>query len=177
MSDTSGGGDAAAAAPQEQTEPPLSILHQYTKDLSFENPEAPGIFIEQGPAPEVNINVEIGVDPVRDRDHEVTLKVRAHAKTAEKTLFMAELVYGGLIRIGPVPDEHVTPLLHVEAPRQLFPFARNIISEVTRDGGFPALMIGHVDFVELFRRRIEAARPPGDGTATGNGESAPEAAS
>ncbi len=162
MSDTetsTGNGEA----PSEATAaPPISIVHQYTKDLSFENPGAPQVFVQEGPAPEVSINVDVNVTKLSERDHEVALQLNAHAKTAETTLFMAELVYCGLVRIGEVPDEHIQPLLMIEAPRLLFPYARNIISDTTRDGGFPALMIGHVDFVELFRRRIEGLKEAAD---------------
>jgi len=149
-------GTGNAEAPSEATAgPPISILHQYTKDLSFENPGAPQVFVQEGAAPEVNINVDVNVSRLSERDHEVALQLNAHAKTEDTTLFMAELVYCGLVRLGEVPDEHVQPLLMIEAPRLLFPYARNIISDTTRDGGFPALMIGYVDFVELYRRRLE----------------------
>ena len=88
---------------------------------------------------------------------------------------MAELVYSGLCRLGEVPEETVQPLLLVEAPRLLFPFARNIICDITRDGGFPALMIGHVDFVQLYRQRLSALQESDSatpGTADAPGQSA-----
>jgi len=162
MSDSDTGTDEAAAPSEVNSGSPISILHQYTKDLSFENPGAPQVFVQEAAAPEVSINVDVNVAQLGERDHEVSLQLNALAKTADTTLFMAELVYCGLVRIGDVPEEHVQPLLMIEAPRLLFPYARNIISDTTRDGGFPALMVGHVDFVELFRRRLEGLKEAAD---------------
>ncbi len=164
MSDTDTGTGEAETPSAATAAPPISILHQYTKDLSFENPGAPQVFVQEGPAPEVSINVDVNIAKLSDRDHEVSLQLNAHARTPETTLFMAELVYCGLVRLGDVPDEHVQPLLMIEAPRLLFPYARNIISDTTRDGGFPALMIGYVDFVELYRRRLEGLAEGTGGT-------------
>lgn len=139
--------------------PPLVVNGQYVKDLSFEVPGAPAIFGEmQGQAPDIPINVDITAQQLQDNTFEVVLHLKVEARLADKRpVFIAELAYGGIFTVN-VPAEHVQPILLIEAPRLLFPFARTIIADATRDGGFPPLMIQPIDFVQLFRSRMEAAQ-------------------
>ena len=142
--------------------PPLVVKAQYVKDLSFENPRAPSSFQGLQTQPSIQISVNVGAQRLADPDYEVVLTINAEAKTGDDVLFLVELTYGGIVAIGNVPPEHVRPLLLIEVPRLLFPFARNVIAEATREGGFPPLLIQPVDFVELYRREIaaqQAARP------------------
>lgn len=150
---------------------PLTLNIQYTKDLSFEVPNAPQVYSILRQAPNVNINLDVNVRRLQDDAHvyEVTLTTRAeatHPAPAEAnngsgaagdgkdvTVFIADLAYAGIFTLTGIPDNQVEPVLLVECPRLLFPFARNILADVTRDGGFPPVMLGPVDFVGLWQAR------------------------
>jgi preprotein translocase subunit SecB len=145
--------------PASQTAPPpgpLTIHGQYIKDLSFENPRAPQSLIEQK-QPQLALNVAVNTRQFDPKTFEVSLTVEANASTPEKEpLFMLELVYAGTVTIGNVQADAVGPLLFIETPRLLFPFARAIIANATREAGFPPLNIAPVDFVALYRQQLEA---------------------
>lgn len=137
---------------------PLHVLAQYVKDFSFENPNAPQSLMAGQPQPQVNISVDVQARLAAEDIYEVVLELRAEAKQAETTTFIVELSYGGLFQLPGVPEEHHAPLLMIEGARMLFPFARAIVAEATRDGGYPPLMVNPIDFVDLFRRRAAAAQ-------------------
>jgi preprotein translocase subunit SecB len=139
---------------QGNTSPSLNILAQYIKDLSFENPGAPRSLQAREGAPAININVNVNANPISEADFDVVLTLNAEAKDGDKVLFAAELVYGGVFRITGFPQEHMLPVLFIECPRLLFPFARQIIADVTRNGGFPPLMIDPIDFSQMFAQRV-----------------------
>lgn len=140
--------------------PPIQINAQYIKDLSFEAPATPGIFGKmQTDAPDVTINVDVNAHPVQDNLYEVQLHIRATCDVAKETAFISELVYGGLFTVN-VPPEHLQPMLLIECPRLLFPFARNIVADMTRDGGFPPLMMAPVDFVAMFQNQANVEETP-----------------
>ena len=143
----------------------LIINAQYIKDLSFENPRAPNSLRQQTTPPAVEINVDVKAQGLAPENYEVVLTIKASAKAAEETLFIIELVYGAVVTVRNVAPEFVSPVMLVETPRLMFPFARNIIAETTRDGGFPPLMINPIDFGELLRRNAAAAAPAGGATA------------
>jgi preprotein translocase subunit SecB len=134
--------------------PSLNILAQYTKDLSFENPGAPQSLQARDKAPEININVNVNANPLGGDDFDVLLTLSAEAKAGDKALFHAELAYGGVFRIAGFPQEHMLPILFIECPRLLFPFARQIIADVTRNGGFPPLLVDPIDFAQMFSQRM-----------------------
>lgn len=134
--------------------PSINILAQYTKDLSFENPGAPRSLQARDKAPSININVNVNANPLSEVDFDVVLTLEAKAQEDEKVVFATELVYGGVFRISGFPQEHMLPLLFIECPRLLFPFARQIIADVTRNGGFPPLMIDPIDFAQMFTQRM-----------------------
>ncbi len=134
--------------------PTLNILAQYIKDLSFENPSAPRSLQARENAPAININVNVNANPLSDSDFDVVLSLNAEAKDGDKILFHCELVYGGVFRITGFPQEHMLPVLFIECPRLLFPFARQIIADATRNGGFPPLMIDPIDFAQMFAQRM-----------------------
>ncbi|MBB4286408.1 protein-export chaperone SecB [Roseospira goensis] len=140
-----------------QEPPPLIINAQYVRDLSFEVPHAPGIFTEMRTSPEISVNVDVQASPVDEQRKvfEVRLKLNAEGKVGDKSAFIAELEYGAAVTIN-APDEQVSPLLLIEAPRHMFPFARNILSDLTRDGGFPPVVLQPIDFIALFRQRVQA---------------------
>ncbi len=159
MSDTS--------APPAAVSLPIQIHAQYVKDLSFENPRAPASLQPQSEQPQIEVNVDVQAAKVADNDlYEVTLRVTASGTSSGSQLFMAELSYGGLFTLQGVPEDSLHPVLLIECPRILFPFARAIVADVTRDGGFPPLLIQPVDFAAMYRQSANQAEPrrvPADG--------------
>lgn len=132
----------------------LIIRAQYIKDLSFENPGAPNIYASMDEEPDVDINVNVDANKLQNGDFEVVLTLKADAKAKGSQIFIAELSYAGVFAIGStVPEEHHAPILLIECPRILFPFARNILSDATRDGGFPPLMLQPIDFQMIFQQQ------------------------
>lgn len=134
--------------------PMLNVLAQYIKDLSFENPNAPQSLTQRESGPAISINVNVNANPLTGTDYDVVLTLNAEAKDGDKVVFNIELVYGGVFRIEGFPQEHMLPLLFIECPRLLFPFARQIVSDSTRNGGFPPLMIDPIDFAQMFSQRM-----------------------
>lgn len=153
--DTTGNSEAVAADPKGNGESAtLNILAQYVKDLSFENPGAPKSLGPREKAPAININVNVNANPIGETEFDVILTMNAEAKNGETVVFNIELTYGGVFRIVGIPQEHMLPVLFIECPRILFPFARQIIAEATRNGGFPPLMIDPIDFSKMFQQRM-----------------------
>jgi preprotein translocase subunit SecB len=132
--------------------PQVGVIAQYVKDLSFENPNAPAVYQWQG-QPQMDVQFNIGSQPVGPDLHEVVLKIDIAAKASEGTAFQMELVYGGLFALRNIPEDQLQAFLLAEAPRLLFPFARRIISDATVDGGFPPLMLDPIDFAGLYMQR------------------------
>lgn len=131
--------------------PRFGLNAQYTKDLSFEHPMAPRTF-GMNAAPQISVNVGTQAERVNDTMFEVTLRILCEAKHGEETAFVVDLYYAGLFTVANIPQEHVEPLLLVEAPRLLFPFARRIVADATRDGGMPPLMLDPIDFLQQYQR-------------------------
>jgi len=152
--DTTTKPEEKAAATEGNGQQQLSILTQYVKDLSFESPGAPLSLRPREKAPAININVNVNANPMAENDYDVVLTLTAVAKDGDTVLFNVELVYGGVFRVSGFPQEHVLPLVFVECPRMLFPFARQIVAECTRNGGFPPLMIDPIDFARMFQQRM-----------------------
>jgi preprotein translocase subunit SecB len=134
--------------------PSLNVLAQYVKDLSFESPGAPNSLRARDKSPGINIGVNVNANPLSDTDFDVVLTLSAKASFNKEVLFNVELVYGGVFKIENFPQEHMLPILFIECPRLLFPFARQIIAECTRNGGFPPLMLDPIDFAAMFQQRL-----------------------
>ena len=132
----------------------LNVLAQYVKDLSFESPGAPASLRGREAAPNININVNVSANPLSDKEFDVNLTLSAKANSDKDVLFNVELIYGGVFRIDGFPQEHMLPLLFIECPRLLFPFARQIVAEATRNGGVPPLMIDPIDVAQMFQARM-----------------------
>jgi preprotein translocase subunit SecB len=135
----------------EPTRRQVIINAQYVKDLSFENPGAPENLVGKGDAPKIDVSVDIQVRALEEKIFEVALIVSAGAKIQDKTLFLAELSYGGVFTVD-VPESEKEAVLMIYCPGMLFPFARRILSDATRDGGFPPLMLDPIDFAALFQQ-------------------------
>jgi preprotein translocase subunit SecB len=147
---------------QAQQGPMLSVLAQYTKDQSFENPNAPDSLRSGLSAPEINIGIEIGRQMLEGDNVEVTLLLKAEARRGDQVAFIAELEYAGLFAFQGVSVEEIQPLIMIECPRLLFPFARQIMAEMTQNGGYPPIMLEPPDFAAMFREEMmrRAAQQP-----------------
>lgn len=139
------------------TTPQIGLITQYVKDLSFENPNAPAVYQWQT-QPNIDVQFNIGADQVAEDVHEVALKIEVKATTTDGTAFAVELVYAGLFGMRNVPEDQIQPFMLAEAPRLLFPFARRILSDAVRDGGFPPLMLDPIDFQALYLQQAQAAQ-------------------
>jgi preprotein translocase subunit SecB len=159
---TTNGGPAGNAAPDKP--PQLSVLAQYVKDLSFENPNAPRSLQQQQQAPAINIQINVNARPLADTDIEVELKLEGRAELQGNFVFSFDLTYAGVFRILNVPQESTHAIVMIECPRLLFPFAREVVAAATRNGGFPPLMIDPVDFVALYRQKMGQMQPPAQPT-------------
>lgn len=152
--DTDGSAPGTPDAGDPNQMPPIVINGQYIKDFSFEAPHAPGIFNEIKAPPEVSITVDIEVRRLQNSVYESALSFHIEGRTPDKAAFICELTYCGVATVN-VPAEHVEPVLMIEVPRLLFPFARAVIGDITRDSGFPPLLLAPIDFVSLYRQRSE----------------------
>ena len=164
MSETT---SAPAGAPPPPAASPLVVNIQYVKDLSFEVPNAPAVYASLRAQPAVAINLDVQVRRIQEGQDvfEVVLAIRAEATEPPQNgatgavVFIAELAYGGVFTLNNIPADSVEPVLLVECPRLLFPFARNILADVTREGGFPPVLLQPVDFVSLWQTRRAQQQP------------------
>jgi len=168
---------ATAPQPQQQAQPQMKILGQFIRDLSFEN-----IMAQKGISGEVqpDVSVQVNLDAKKrsvDNQYEVTtkLKVDSKAKAGGEQLFLLELEYTGVFHIEGVPDAQMHPFLLIECPRMLFPFLRRIVSDVTRDGGYPALNLENIDFVTIYRNELARQQAAQQAAPNGGGDGAADA--
>jgi preprotein translocase subunit SecB len=152
MSMTNGG-------PSEEALPQLNVVTQYIKDFSFENPNAPQSMAARQEPPQIGIQINVNASPLTDVDFEVSLKIEGKAEEKGNLLFRFDLEFAGVFRIRNVPPESLNAIVLIECPRLLFPFAREIIATAVRNGGFPPLLLDPVDFVSLYRRKMEEMAP------------------
>ena len=160
----------AGATQDPAKRPSMAIQAQYTKDLSFENPRAPQSLGPTDKRPDIRLAVDVQTKPIKDDAYEVALHMKVEAKAGDDPMFIVDLVYAGVATLTNIEAKALQPVLMIEAPRQLFPYARRIISDAARDGGFPPLMLAPIDFVALYRRGLEQQK---DKAAGGAGD-APE---
>ena len=139
----------------EDTAPAVGLISQYVKDLSFENPNAPAVFQSES-QPQIDVQFNIGANRVADDIHEVVLKIEVKAENEEMVAFQVELSYAGLFGLRNIPAEQVQPFLLAEGPRLIFPFARRVLADAVRDGGFPPLLLEPIDFGALYMQQAEA---------------------
>ncbi|MBR1777440.1 MAG: protein-export chaperone SecB [Alphaproteobacteria bacterium] len=150
----------------QQQQVAIAINAQFVKDISFEAPHVPQIFTELKANPEINVSVDVQAGKVQETTYQVNLKIKAEAKAEDKVAFLCEVEYGCIATVQ-VSPEHIEPILLIEIPRLLFPFVRNIIADLTRESGFPPLMINPIDFVGLYHKRLEEIKKQKE-TATVN---------
>ncbi|HUF86058.1 MAG TPA: protein-export chaperone SecB [Thermohalobaculum sp.] len=189
MADTQDPGGAAPQTPQSpptpQQMPQVKILAHFVRDLSFEN-----VGVIQGTPiqgqPDIAVQVHLDGSGIGEGNYQLNMKITAKAISGERTRFLVELDYGGVFSIENAAETHIHPLLFIECPRLLWPFARRVVADVTRDGGYPALMLDTIDFATLYRQKIEEmqrqsqaeraagagqgpSQPGGDGAGAGAG--------
>ena len=155
---------------QADNAPSLNALAQYAKDFSFENPNAPRSLSPQQQAPQIGIQVNVNAKQMADTDFEVDLKLEGDAKVGNDVLFAFDLTYSGVFRVRNIPQDQIHPVVMIECPRLLFPFARQIVADAVRNGGFPPLYIDPIDFVGLYRQK--AAQAQGAPAATQDNQQA-----
>jgi preprotein translocase subunit SecB len=136
----------------------FSVLTQFTKDFSFENPNAPRTLAPQSQAPRINLQVNVNARQLSPTDFEVSLLLEGGAGEGPDSLFKFELNYAGIFRLENIPSDQMQPLIMIEGPRILFPFARQIVAESVRSGGYPPLYVDPIDFQALYMQRIAAAQ-------------------
>lgn len=156
-------------------QPALRVMAQYVKDLSFENPGAPDTLRPGQPAPAIDLSIDVQARSLGDDHYEVVLSIGAKAMRDDAVVFITELSYGGLFQMSNIADADREPFLLIECPRLIFPYARRVLADATRDGNFPPLMIDPVDFAGLYRQQMakRAAAVPG---SEPNGNADPAAA-
>jgi preprotein translocase subunit SecB len=152
MSTTNGGPQGQVLMPQ------IGVLAQYVKDFSFENPNAPRSMAPSTQQPAINVQVNVDAAQMTETDFEVTLKIEGKAESQGMLLFAVELIFAGVFRVQNVPADSMQPVVLIECPRLLFPFAREIIATATRNGGFAPLLLNPIDFVALYRQRMATAQ-------------------
>jgi preprotein translocase subunit SecB len=152
MAENNTNGDDRAGA-GENKQPQINVLGQYIKDLSFENPSAPRS-LRGGVKPSIQINFNVQAQPMGEEMFEVALTLEANATSDDGVIYNMELVYAGGFRLHNLPKEAIQPVLFIECPALLFPFVRRLVGDLTREGGFPPLLLDPIDFASLYRQRV-----------------------
>jgi len=153
--ETKPNGSEAQATGEGTQGPRVSVLGQYIKDLSFENPNAPKSFQEPGENPNLQLNFNVGANKLSEDSYEVTLHFEGEAKSDTSGIYQLDLVYAGVFRVQNLPQERLRPFLLIDCPAMLFPFVRRLIADLTREGGYPPLLLDPIDFAALYRRNSE----------------------
>jgi preprotein translocase subunit SecB len=159
MATQTNGGQTPAAPPPPQGQAQFRVAAQYTKDFSFENPNAPQSLMQQQAQPTMNIQINVNPKQLSNTDFEVELKLDGKAEANGSVLFAFELIYAGVFHLQGIPQDSVGPLLMIECPRILFPFAREMIAAAVIGGGYPPLLLDPIDFVALYQQRLAQAQP------------------
>jgi preprotein translocase subunit SecB len=161
--------DETAANP-----PSFNLIGQYIRDMSFENPGAPASIMLGGPNPNFQVGINVGVKKQADDLYAVEITLNAKADREKNVLFNVELIYGGVFRMKNIPEKDLAPLLLVECPRLIFPFARQVLATITQQGGFPPLMMEPVDFQAIYIQNLKSLQDAQAGQPNG-GTPAPSA--
>jgi preprotein translocase subunit SecB len=157
MADKNGADSGApadqAVAGNSEKPPQINVLGQYIKDLSFESPDASRFFRGPGKNPNLQLNFNVQVRNMSPEAFEVALALEGEARSDDGVLYKIELVYAGMFVLKNLPEQAIQPILYVECPALLFPFVRRLVADLSREGGFPPLLLDPIDFGGLYRRR------------------------
>lgn len=146
-------GSAAGSDSAASSVPQVRVLSQYVKDISFENPNAPKSFEGAGGPPNISIQVNVNARQIGEMQFEVTMILEGGAAAKNDKIFQFELNYAGIFQLENIPEEDVHPVVMIECPRLLFPFARQLVANAVQSGGFPPLYVDPIDFAALYRQR------------------------
>jgi preprotein translocase subunit SecB len=152
---TNGTGNPAAPAP---TPVQVKILSQFLKDLSFENPNIRKLMASPGDAPNLKVEVNVNAERIDNDIYESAIELKAIAANNVGTIYVLETTYAGLFKVESMPEQALEPFLLISAPTQIFPFLRRLVADVTREGGYPPLMLDPIDFAALYIRRQQEAQ-------------------
>jgi preprotein translocase subunit SecB len=159
MTDSTNGTTPAAAAADQKAPAPVQVqvAAQYIKDLSFENPNIEKLIENPGDNPNMQLEVNVNAKRVGEDLYESAIDFKAHASNQTGTIYHLEIVYAGLFRLKNIPNEALEPFLLINCPALIFPFLRRIVADLSREGGFPPLLLDPIDFAGMFMRRMQAA--------------------
>lgn len=161
MAETTGKNGGGIPNPGDSSlQPQVNVLGQYIKDLSFESPDTERFFRGAPKNPNLQLNFNVQVQKLQEDAYEVALSLEGEAKSDDGVLYNIELVYAGAFMLRNLPQEAIQPLLFIECPALLFPFARRLVADLSREGGFPPLLLDPIDFGGLYRRRVETGQQP-----------------
>jgi len=154
--------------------PSFSLIGQYIRDMSFENPGAPASIMLGGPNPNFQVGINVGVKKQSEDLYAVEITLNAKADREKNVLFNVELIYGGVFRMKNIPEKDLAPLLLVECPRLIFPFARQVLATITQQGGFPPLMMEPVDFQAIYLQNLKSLQDAQAAQANGGETPTPQ---
>jgi preprotein translocase subunit SecB len=161
-----GNGAKAGSQPQQgQVQLPVRIIAQYVRDLSFEAPGVEKMLGGVSEEPKLGVEVNVNARNMRERLFESALDIKARAENKDGVFYDLQVVYTGLFEIGELPEEALEPLLLIHAPSLLFPFARRLVADLTREGGFPPLLLDPMDFASMYHQRRQSQGQPGPALA------------
>ncbi len=161
-----GNGSAGAAGGDGQIPIQAKILSQYIKDLSFENPNVRKLITNPGDQPNLKVEVNVGAERIESDLYETSIDFKATATNNLGTIYVLETVYAGLLKIESIPEAALEPFLLISGPTMIFPFLRRLVADVTREGGFPPLLLDPIDFGGLYsRRQQQRSQTAGKATA------------
>jgi preprotein translocase subunit SecB len=149
----------------DETSPAIFLRAQYIKDISFENPRAPASLFALREKPAMDVSVNLGAQRLDEKNFELSIQISCRAVVEKTTVFLCDLVYSGVIEMQNVPEEAFEPILFVQGAYLLFPYARRVISDVTRDGGFPPLQLDPMDFHMMYQTQHPRAKAAADATS------------
>ncbi len=153
MADDQGGATNGNGAGEQTDNPSIQVVGQYLKDMSFESPRAPGSLKAPGTNPNLQVDIHVNAKKLEDGIFESAIQFKALASNDEGTIYLLEAVYAGAFQVQNIPDEAMEPLLLINCPSILYPFLRRLIADVTREGGFPPLLLDPIDFAALYQQR------------------------
>ena len=172
MSSNGNGQTGEAAASETSQQAQFNMIAQYIKDLSFENPNAPMSLQTNGENPNIEVSVNVSAQKLDEQIFEVVLEIGVSANSNDQAIYEIELAYAGLFRLINIPEEALQPVLLIQCPNLIFPFVRRLLVDLTREGGYPPLMIDPINFEELFRHNMQqsAEEAVSEGSANSEGE-------
>jgi preprotein translocase subunit SecB len=139
--------------------PAIFLRAQYIKDLSFESPRAPASIFSLREPPQMDVNINLAAQRLDENVFELAIQISARAVAEKTTVFLCDVVYAGVIEMQGIPDNAIESTIFIQGAQLLYPFARRVIADLTRDGGFPPLQLEPMDFVSLYQQRAPQAAP------------------